>query len=306
MEGGRGAPAIRDDVHCVACGYNLRGLNPGRNCPECGSPIPLERRPNDPLLSGSMGEKSMMLWGLTLLALSAAGAVALRLIFAVMWAVSFRGAIPMWTYIALAMVISGVWSAGAILALPRRLDAIAPRRRWLRIFARWSQIAWPIAMLLWLLAVTRYAFTPPADRLMYWSYMLSAFAGMGWLLLAFVLQQMSDESELDEAPRRIGLAIYVVPVLAIVMFIAPLDARFFVLALIAPIVLAWGWYCVGFALGVWEMRQQVAWSLRMAADTGDREHRILEKRKELDDEAVRSVGDVPTAAPDARRTMKLD
>ena len=27
---------ISSDLHCLVCGYNLRGLTPDRNCPECG------------------------------------------------------------------------------------------------------------------------------------------------------------------------------------------------------------------------------------------------------------------------------
>ena len=138
---------------------------------------------------------------------------------------------------------------------------------------------------------------------MFWFQLLSAFAGVGWLMLAFVLQQMSDEAELDEAPRRIGLAIYVVPVLAIVISIVTLDSRFFVLALLAPILLAWAWYGCGLALGVWEMRQQVAWSLRLAADAGDREQRISEARHVLDQEALNTVRALPANPTEAERTQ---
>ena len=30
------APALAEDVPCVGCGYNLRGLDPSGRCPECG------------------------------------------------------------------------------------------------------------------------------------------------------------------------------------------------------------------------------------------------------------------------------
>ena len=30
---------LRKDVQCIACGYNLRGLMPTLNCPECGVSI---------------------------------------------------------------------------------------------------------------------------------------------------------------------------------------------------------------------------------------------------------------------------
>lgn len=33
------SPAIAQDIPCVTCGYNLRGLDPTKVCPECGTPI---------------------------------------------------------------------------------------------------------------------------------------------------------------------------------------------------------------------------------------------------------------------------
>ena len=30
---------IEEDLHCVKCGYNVRGLTYGRACPECSAPI---------------------------------------------------------------------------------------------------------------------------------------------------------------------------------------------------------------------------------------------------------------------------
>ena len=127
-----GAPIIGVDVMCVNCGYNLRGLTQGCNCPECGTQIPLDRRPTDPLLSGTLAERAALLWGLTLLSVSAAGAVGLRLGFAVMWALSPRGFIPIWIYIALTMAVSCLWSVGAMLAADHRplvADSLAGRTR---------------------------------------------------------------------------------------------------------------------------------------------------------------------------------
>jgi acyl carrier protein len=36
------AGVIAGDVACLACGYNLRGLPPFGNCPECGTPAAYE------------------------------------------------------------------------------------------------------------------------------------------------------------------------------------------------------------------------------------------------------------------------
>ena len=34
-----GEQVIARDLECICCEYNLRGMPPGRRCPECGSPI---------------------------------------------------------------------------------------------------------------------------------------------------------------------------------------------------------------------------------------------------------------------------
>ncbi len=37
---------IQDDIACLQCAYNLRGLDPSRNCPECGMPAGASLRGN--------------------------------------------------------------------------------------------------------------------------------------------------------------------------------------------------------------------------------------------------------------------
>jgi DNA-directed RNA polymerase subunit RPC12/RpoP len=42
------ASTISEDVQCIRCRYNLRGLSPGGRCPECGEKIALSLRHDDP------------------------------------------------------------------------------------------------------------------------------------------------------------------------------------------------------------------------------------------------------------------
>ena len=51
---------IDRDLPCPRCGYNLRGLNYGRNCPECGAATEPERALDDLLLSG--GPSQWLRW----------------------------------------------------------------------------------------------------------------------------------------------------------------------------------------------------------------------------------------------------
>ena len=34
-----GVPTLADNVECLNCGYNLRGIDPGGVCPECGAGV---------------------------------------------------------------------------------------------------------------------------------------------------------------------------------------------------------------------------------------------------------------------------
>jgi hypothetical protein len=300
------APTIATDVFCRSCSYNLRGLQRGGTCPECGRPIPLDLTvAADPLLSGDRAQRSKMLWGLTLLTLCCVAAVVARVGFSVAW--SLRVPAPLWTYIACNVGIALAWMVGVFLVTPARLDAILPARRWLRRLARVSQIAWLASNTCWLLAETRYASTPQQDSLMWWAMILPIAGWFGGIALALFLLRMAEDVELDDAPRRIGLAIWVVPVLSVVLLIIPMQAFVFVLALIMPLLLAWAWYLIGFARGVWEMRQHVAWGIRLGGEAHDREARIAATRSELDREAMRQVRPLPAPphAPPTSPTSRL-
>ena len=68
-------PPIAEDMLCVACGYNLRGLLPDGRCPECGSPVNrsvhgnlLQYADAEWLRTALLGVR-LMLWGILLMIL---------------------------------------------------------------------------------------------------------------------------------------------------------------------------------------------------------------------------------------------
>lgn len=289
---GKHAPAIATDVFCAGCGYNLRGLTPGRNCPECGRQIPVDfTQATDPLLSGDAGQKALVLWGLSLVALAAAASVASRLLFSVLW--SMHVWLPLWTYLALSTAISATWTVGVTLATPRRLDPLLLGGAILRLLARCSQWVWLPATVCALLAETKFSLTPQGDRLASWALGLSIVGWLGGLAFAFVLVQVAEALEIEDASRRIGMAIWTVPALTAVLMIMPLQANFLLLGMMGPLVLAWGWYFVGFARGVWEIRQHVAWGIRAGSEGGDREARIARTKAEIEREVAQQVRPLP-------------
>lgn len=56
------APALDRDVACVNCGYNLRGLAPGGDCPECGSAVRQSLR-EDRLADAPLAWLRRVRWG---------------------------------------------------------------------------------------------------------------------------------------------------------------------------------------------------------------------------------------------------
>ena len=56
-KGNRHALTIEYDYPCRTCGYNCRGLNFGRNCPECGNRIQPPEKALDFLVAGPPEER---------------------------------------------------------------------------------------------------------------------------------------------------------------------------------------------------------------------------------------------------------
>src|SRR5436190_48874 len=63
MTGAQPAPVIETDRPCLGCGYNLRGLRAGINCPECGMPSVMPEGIDDPLALMPRGVILAFIWG---------------------------------------------------------------------------------------------------------------------------------------------------------------------------------------------------------------------------------------------------
>jgi hypothetical protein len=239
-----------------------------------------------------------VLWGLTLVGACVAWLLAQKLLFTVAWAL--HAPMPVQAYIGLDILRSIAWIVGAFLITPRSVDRILPGGSMVRLLARCSQVLWLPAGVAWLLEFQAGPHGQRIGTMMMWSWLFTIAAAIGAYALAFVLLQAAEALELDEASRRIGLTMLVAPVLAVVLTFVPLQTNFLILALTAPLLLAWAWYLLGFARGTWEMRQHVAWGIRQAHDTGDRQARIDARREELDRQAssmVRALPAPPHAPP---------
>ncbi len=293
-------PPIAIDAPCKHCGYNLRGLHLGGTCPECGRRIPLNvETALDPLLAGDPQIRWRTMMGLTLMSLSVAALVGLRLGGGVMMSMT-RWPGPT-AYLAVLMMIALVWNVGVWMGTPSTLDVRRPSRTPIRWLARVTQLLWiPATAGPLVVALSTGVRLTWEDEIAFWSMAFATTASIGWLVLAFVLLQAAEDVELDDAPRRIGLAIWTVAPLTAVLMFVPMRMVFFVLAIVLPLLLAWAWYLVGFARGVWELRQYVAWGVRQVDEADDREARIAARKAELDAIAqanIRALPNRPHAPP---------
>ena len=73
---------IEDDLACESCGYNVRGLTYGRDCPECGVRIRAIRPTHDMLLNTAPVERHRWRTGLWLAGMCVAMAQATVAMFA--------------------------------------------------------------------------------------------------------------------------------------------------------------------------------------------------------------------------------
>lgn len=141
---------IEDDRKCPGCGYNLKGLNTGGNCPECGRIISNRRA----LDQGHMGEAPVRYLRLLSASFMIAGLGGLVLgVMTVIYIASLLLAVFDWNtvFASIALGASVLWCAGLVVPLlPRRTGKTTRRSReedwsYLRYAAGATQAFWLVA-----------------------------------------------------------------------------------------------------------------------------------------------------------------
>lgn len=279
---------IESDLFCTSCGYNLRGLTFGRNCPECGQQIRKTPGLKDSLLQGDWSQRESVKLGLTLTAatLLAVALARLGLFIALVTAMNpkYQDA-----YLWLGLALSIGWIFGVWLLTPPHLDAHYFKIRWLRRTARWSQLIWIPAYICWILAEMKFPGTPEGDRLYQWSMMLRGLGALGAALFAAWLMRLAVDAELETAARWINLSIWMLPLPTLALISVPSSIPWVAVILVALPLAIWCWYVLLLGRAALIMQRHVSWSMRLAAQDQDRMKRIEQKRAEMDRQVASTI-----------------
>jgi len=287
------APPTKIDIDtlCVSCGYNVRGLHVGRNCPECGSAIVGDEVSDDPLLSGDMDARRHLAVGLGLVTISLMAVGVSRTAVWVLSVITQNAEVYVPYHYGCAAA-SLLWVIGVFLTLPRRIvmgDALLARLRWPVLL---SQPLWLVMWLAWFAYVGVGGINggnPLAPMFLGVVTLCSLAAAIGVWLFGWMLMRLAMAAELDDGGQRIHVALWMLPFPALVLALVPDRVFAVALILIFPMVLFWGWFLVLWARGTWVMQRHVSWSLTMAVQNASREARVLATRRELEDEVNEKI-----------------
>ncbi|MDY7110475.1 MAG: zinc ribbon domain-containing protein [Planctomycetota bacterium] len=320
------AGEIEDDRPCPHCGYNLRGLPEGRVCPECGgdpspgasdaasSPVgETARRPLvDVFMTGPEEERRRWQIGFTIAAWCVAAATAGRVLF---FLVSIPGdSAPVErTYLGFALLAFLVWIGVSWCLLPARLGMVWPWTaswRWFVLTTQWLWvIAYGAAMLDELGAVA----AGQARLVLTGEVIAFLVAGVGALVLVYLMRHVAEEAEIEPAAGRLNLALWLMPIVAPLAVMTALAfptsmgnpsrspwglvSLILVLPPIATLA-AWAWLMILLALAFWQMQRHTYWVKRLVLEAQGRDERIAAKRRRLEREAGGQIRALPEGKED--------
>lgn len=278
---GRTPAPIKHDVHCTACGYNLRGLCAGGRCPECGMFIDPNAASPMPLVPEEPAQRTRLVWGLFLIWTTMIVTAGLRLVALA----SVFGTGMRYTQYAIAMiVISSLWCLGVWWTTPDRFAAIHRTLAHERKLVRWGAMLLPLGYILLTLGYLRGNVT--LETMSHLIRLCGGCAAFMHLHLVSVGAWHSEFSE--ESDRLYNLAFWTAIGSPLIIF-APLGGAWLMYIWIMLAIILWAIAVVRTAWIVRAIEQQLRYHSRDLARAGTRLERIMEKRAEIDREVESTI-----------------
>jgi hypothetical protein len=283
---------VERDLPCTGCGYNLRGLNYGRNCPECGLAIEPDDAVGDVVLAATWSSRGAVRLGLTAAFGCLVVAVAARF---VLFVGGFTGISPELAraYLTTGLVLSVVWTIAAWMITPRCLDRRRSVMRALRLVVRSTQPLWIVGYLCWLVAIIN-----GDDQLAAWGRVLRFLAGVGAIVLAVVLCRVAGNAGREYAARRLNAAAWILPITTLLPQLFPRNLAWYELIPLGLLLLLWAWVMMLYALGVLDLQRHVSWAPTHAARAQTRSQRVARKRAAADRRLEASIRPLPSSPPE--------
>ncbi len=306
------------DRFCSDCGYNLRGLVGGRNCPECGCPefeteeewssevrseVSRSRRPRrDLTLRGEETERTRWRIGFAMAASAVAAALTARVLLfliAIVTAVTGAGLVGprmmLMYHSALAvntlMFIVAVW-----MLTPRSIDQHDRRLRVPRLLARGLVLFWIPAYACLMLGLLASAGSTLPEVMRVPNQVLRLLAGLGVIVAAGVLHVIAEDAERDDAARRFNNVTWFLPWPTLLLGLVPSVITWVTAILVGFVLFFWGWLMMTFFFALREMHGHTRWASVHAVQAVGRDERIAVTRARLQREADSGVRAIPRTA----------
>jgi hypothetical protein len=313
---------ITEDIHCSACGYSLKGLYEGSNCPECGTntvddTAPASSAPRDPgsigkpLIEGPYGylrTLSVAFWLLTI----AWGIVPVAILL------TWQGLIPSSPIVVSSLLLASavLWCAGIAISLRDRPRSIRGKRNGelIREMPQLRLIVWLMLLPVLLAALSNFLAALVANPAPYEAVagLLAVVALAGLIPTFMYLAELAEWGSDGDLARKLRLRSWLIgPLVLLGVFLISV-ARYAATAIqtvpafsgvfwfVAVVLLLVAAYLMGAC--VIGLVQMAHWLKTNKHQTAERERRRIEKaRREAEEHKKRADAVVDPKAPEPAR-----